>query len=179
LKGENLMGESIKTVKFNSDYLNEIIKANNTSANQLSMDLGMNHSYLSHSKKKGEIREAHARIICQLFNADYDKLICKEVEKEKASDDLTKYMLESIASLKERIAVLEKTIINKADIQISQNEKAITLLKQMLMYGACEEEDFKNKASSYGIEQGSIEFAIKYLGCKKEIKARKMWLMKK
>lgn len=74
----------------------------------------------------------------------------------------SKVFYEQIDKLKAEIENLKN---KSSNINLSDNEKAVLLLKQMTVYGSCEFKDYQSKALSYGINQQQQEFAIKYLNC--------------
>ena len=187
-------------IPFNVEYLESSIKKLAMTKEDFGRSIGRGSSYISGIMKQGYCKKELLKVICTMYNLDFDTLttvpqtedIAKaedttKVEKSDNTDNIainlfkncndridglvnnivglqfdSKVFYEQIDKLKAEIENLKN---KSSNINLSDNEKAVLLLKQMTMYGSCEFKDYQSKALSYGINQQQQEFAIKYLNC--------------
>lgn len=166
---------------FNIDYFEQFLKEKKLNQYQVSEAIGKEKSYLSDRKKVGTLQDAHIRLICALYGADYKKMteqpvVEKAVEATSATSDATiSFILKNLQELNSRISALE----TGRQVSITDKEEIILLLQQMTKFGQCEEAQFKAKAKAYGFSPELMQFAIENQKCKREVTAGKVWLVRK
>ena len=84
--------EGNKEIQINRDYLKEIIAKSGLNQKQFSIKLGQCESYIWNVAYKSRMRKSTALLLCDLFHADFDKLIYtpepeKPVKKVVMADD--------------------------------------------------------------------------------------------
>lgn len=161
----------------NFDYLYSIAKSKNKTLIEISQEIGMEKSYISDRKRQGTMYDAHIRLICALYGADYKELttIPATPNTPVTTDVSIGFILESLQKLSERVSTLESS----KQVSVSDKEEIVLLLRQMTKFGQCEEAHFKAKAKSYGFSSELVQFAIENQNCKREVTAGKVWLIRK
>lgn len=164
----------------NFDYLYSIAKSKNKTIIELSQEIGMEKSYISDRKRQGTMYDAHIRLICALYGADYKELTTipntSTTSTTPATTDTTiGFILKSLQGLSERVSALESS----KQVSVSDKEEIVLLLRQMTKFGQCEEAHFKAKAKSYGFSTELVQFAIENQNCKRDVTAGKVWLIRK
>lgn len=104
------MGYS-KYEKINVDYLETIIYKSRMTAAELSVRMGRASSYLSQCKRRGNMHPNTAKLLCEMTDGDFDRLIVKVKEntptpKQEAKDETIK----AIVLLFERLERIEKKL---------------------------------------------------------------------
>jgi hypothetical protein len=179
-------------IPINFDYLYDFAKEHGIRVTEIGLKCGRGISFISDSKKTNGMGDAYARLICSLYNMDYEKLttIPKKEEEIKWHEDKKKSdggstipveaskILDMLTNLSERMAVLEKKVEAK-EIILTEREQVVLLLQQMLKFGSCEESLFKSKAKSYGFDKELMDFAIESLNLNRTVSGGKVWLEKK
>ena len=169
------------SIYINFDYLYGFIKENGIKVTEIGVKMGKGESYISDCRKRDSMPEPYARLLCALYNVDFEKLTAqpKATPTSNSTELLaTVFELTKIVNeLRERVAVLEAN--SSKVVTITEQEQIVLLLQQMTKYGQCEESAFKTKAKSYGFSKELIEFAIENQKCKREIHSKKMWLVRR
>lgn len=174
--GRGITPKDTKTVNF--EYLYEFAYKNKLNITEMSINIGKGKSFIGDCKKTGKMPDVYIRLLCALYNLDYDTLTTVETKGNNVPDDTTKFLLEMVQNLSERVAILEKSHSQK-DINLSDQEQIILLLQQMTKFGQCEESAFKTKAKSYGFSKEMVDFAIENQKLKRDVSGGKVWLVKK
>lgn len=166
---------------FNIDYFEEFLKEKKMNQCQVSEAIGKEKSYISDRKRVGTMQDAHIRLICALYGADYKKMTEKPVAEKvveaasTTSDATISFILDNLQKLNARISALE----TGRQVSITDKEEIILLLQQMTKFGQCEEAQFKAKAKAYGFSSELMQFAIENQRCKREVTNGKVWLVRK
>ena len=102
-----------KEIRINKDYLREVIAKNVLKQNQFSLKLGQCESYIWNVFYRGTMRKSTALLLCDLFDADLDKLTYtpeqdKPIKKVMMADDKS---IEALANSMIRVeAKLDKIL---------------------------------------------------------------------
>lgn len=167
-------------IKFNTEYMKQIIEDSKLTLSKFSQSIGMAESFMSNSINRGTISKYALLLISKMYDADYDKL----TTTTKEPDTLDSNLYDVLIGLGSRVAKLEDAIskMNESKNQfdsLSSNEKIILLLKQMTMYGGCDEQDFIDKSKEYGFTAEQRQFAINFLKCRIDSKGKSRWIIRK
>lgn len=163
----------------NFDYLYSFMKEKNVNMMDASIAIGMEKSYISDRKRTGTMYDAHIRLLCALYGADYKAMTTvldtASTPTAPTSDATISFILDNLQKLNARVSAIEA---NK-QISLTEQEQIILLLQQMTKFGQCEEMHFKTKAKAYGFSSELVQFAIENQKCKREVTAGKVWLVRK
>lgn len=167
-------------IKFNIPYLEQIIDKSKLTYSEFSKSIGMASSYISNAIGREHMSKSALLLITKIYDADYDKL----TTTTKEPDTLDSNLYDVLIGLGSRVAKLEDAIskMNESKNQfdsLSSNEKIILLLKQMTMYGGCDEQDFIDKSKEYGFTAEQRQFAINFLKCRIDSKGKSRWIIRK
>lgn len=169
------------SIYINFDYLYGFIKENGIKVTEIGVKMGKGESYISDCRKRDSMPEPYARLLCALYNVDFEKLTTqpKTTPTSNSTELLTTVfeLTKIVNELRERVAVLEEKATKV--VTVTEQEQIILLLQQMTKYGQCEESVFKAKAKSYGFSKELIGFAIENQKCKRDIANGKMWLVRR
>ncbi len=171
-------------IKFNTEYVKEIMADAKLTLTKLSNSIGMADSYMSNAMNRGTISKYALLLISKMYDADYEKLIDTSKPNALKTDTLDSNLYAVLMGLGSRVAKLEDTIAKMQESKnqfdsLSTNEKIILLLKQMTMYGGCDEQDFIDKSKEYGFTAEQRQFAINFLKCRIDSKGKSRWIIRK
>ena len=171
-------------LKFNTEYMKQIIEDSKLTLAKFSQSIGMADSYMSNAMNRGTISKYALLLISKMYDADYEKLIDTSKPNITKTDTLDANLYAVLMDLGNRVTMLEDTIAKMKESKnqfdsLTANEKIILLLKQMTMYGGCDEQDFIDKSKEYGFTAEQRQFAINYLKCRIDSKGKSRWIIRK